>query len=220
VVISLREPIARLVSWYKMCTMFALIPEGTTFYQFARRLLDDRSPWEARPHHLRGLLHGLYAPHVAEYLAAFGRDRVHLMQFEDLRNDPRSAMRGVCRFAGIDPAYFDGYEFKVHFQSRRVRARGLLNAYEGLKRRVRASNSQLLGIRPLLGKLRERYERKYYDLVTAPPAAVVPSAATVEALRAYYLPDALALEPVLGAPVPWLGMLKGEVEWRGSGGEE
>lgn len=43
-----------------------------------------------------------YADQLAPYLARFGRDRVHVLTFEELKHDPQSAVRAVFDWLGVD----------------------------------------------------------------------------------------------------------------------
>jgi hypothetical protein len=42
-----------------------------------------------------------YAVHLRRYLSLFGRDRVHVVIFDDVRDDPVRAFGGVLRFLGL-----------------------------------------------------------------------------------------------------------------------
>lgn len=219
IVLGLREPIARLVSWYKMCAMLGMLDKSQGFEGFAQSLLEDGSPVEQRPHHRRALQHGIYAPHVAEYLEEFSPDRIRIFMFDDLSRDPLPPVQDICAFAGLDAAWFDNYKFKVHFQSRAVRSRLLVDGYEGLKRAVRASGGNLLGLRPVLRKLRKRFEPGYYQLVTQPAKPVRPDDATLAMLREYYRADTHALQKLLQRTLPWTPIIDGTAPWASTAGE-
>jgi len=48
---------------------------------------------------------GRYRQHVERYRLAFGRDRVHVVLFDDLRQDPAATYAQVCRFIGVDDTF-------------------------------------------------------------------------------------------------------------------
>jgi len=105
------------------------------------------------------------------------------------------------------------------FQSRRVRSRLLIDGYEGLKRAVRASGGNLWGLRPVLGRLRRRFEPGYYQLVTEAPGSVQPDDATLAMLREYYRADTHAMQKLLQRSLPWTPIIDGTASWTGSAEE-
>ncbi|NOY22483.1 MAG: sulfotransferase domain-containing protein, partial [Acidobacteria bacterium] len=48
---------------------------------------------------------GFYAEQVGRYLKLFGKDNVHIILFEDFKNDPLRCFKGVCSFLGISVEY-------------------------------------------------------------------------------------------------------------------
>ena len=48
------------------------------------------------------LARGRYIEHLASLTSRFGRDRLHVVLFDDLADDPRALFASTCRFLGID----------------------------------------------------------------------------------------------------------------------
>jgi hypothetical protein len=46
-----------------------------------------------------------YAEHVRRYFDAFGREKVHVVLFDDFRADPRAEYRRTCDFLGVDSGF-------------------------------------------------------------------------------------------------------------------
>jgi hypothetical protein len=46
-----------------------------------------------------------YAQHVERYRQAFGPDRVHIILFDDLRDEPERIYAELCRFIGVDDTF-------------------------------------------------------------------------------------------------------------------
>jgi hypothetical protein len=100
IIISLRDPIERAYSHYLMDYR-----EGAQDLPFYEALCQDL----AREEKGIGISYlyvelGQYASQVSRYLEAFGRERVQILMFEDLRRATREAVAGVARFLGVDPA--------------------------------------------------------------------------------------------------------------------
>lgn len=85
IVLSLREPVGRLYSHAQMNVRL-----GTA---------DDAV---AEMHRLTSIGLGTYAEKLERWFGRFGRERVHVMLFEDLASDAQGSMREVFRFAGVD----------------------------------------------------------------------------------------------------------------------
>jgi hypothetical protein len=86
IICTLRDPVDRLYSHYKML----------------RRNVWARGEFleliEARPHLLRA---NRYAAHLAEWFELFGRDRVLVLFYEELRDDRQVYLDRICTFIGI-----------------------------------------------------------------------------------------------------------------------
>jgi hypothetical protein len=88
IICTLRDPVDRLYSHYKMLRRNV----------WARGTFLDLI--EARPHLLRG---NRYAAHLAEWFDMFGRDRVLVLFYEELRDDRQAYLDRICTFIGIAP---------------------------------------------------------------------------------------------------------------------
>ncbi len=88
IICTLRDPVDRLYSHYKMLRRNV----------WARGTFLDLV--DARPHLLRG---NRYAAHLAEWFDLFGRERVLVMFYEELRNDQQAYINRICAFIGIAP---------------------------------------------------------------------------------------------------------------------
>ncbi len=53
-----------------------------------------------------------FAEQLERYLDVFGRERVHVILFDDFRGDTPAAYRGVLEFLGIDPAFVPDFEVR------------------------------------------------------------------------------------------------------------
>jgi len=61
-----------------------------------------------------------FGTQVARYIDAFGRERVHVVLYEDLLANPEDVYAQVCGFLGIDKAFRP--DFEIHNSSRQVRS--------------------------------------------------------------------------------------------------
>lgn len=106
-VIALRDPLSMLPSLHARLlvtgdetirdfpTAWAKISERAQGKSLPKRAVDPR--W------LRYDWAGQLGQNVERFLATVGRERCHIVLFDDLLSDPRSTYRELCRFLGIEP---------------------------------------------------------------------------------------------------------------------
>jgi hypothetical protein len=97
-VVVLRDPVQRAVSAYGHLRrdgreLAPTLEEGLAAEQSRRA-----AGWEPLWHYERL---GRYAEQVEALFDVFGRDRVHLVRYDDLQQDAARALAGVCRFLRV-----------------------------------------------------------------------------------------------------------------------
>jgi hypothetical protein len=105
----LRDPVKRAYSAWNMFRDFANNPvhghlhDARSFAQAVEDELSGREvPWEHRY-----LARGHYATQLRRYFDLFGRDRVLVVPYRDLRDDPQAVLQRVCAHTGLQPHAFD-----------------------------------------------------------------------------------------------------------------
>lgn len=105
ITIILREPIDRLISFFRFMQARLQVPAEMTVEQYIERCesLPD-TEMNARANNVyTGLWGGQYARHLPDWLEAFA-GRCDLYFFEDLTSDPTALLTDQCNRLGIDPA--------------------------------------------------------------------------------------------------------------------
>ncbi|MCB2054016.1 MAG: sulfotransferase [Geminicoccaceae bacterium] len=101
-IVILRDPVARAYSHFQMNRRRGLEP----LERFADALDAEDARvaegWEWDYHYVRL---GLYATQVRRLFDTFGRERVHVELYDDLRRDPQGLMRRCYGFVGVDPSF-------------------------------------------------------------------------------------------------------------------
>ncbi|MDP3859385.1 MAG: sulfotransferase [Stagnimonas sp.] len=201
--VVLREPIARLKSFYQMGRFKRDFPPEMSLADFVdeqlRMAADPQAserPW--------GLVHSTYSACLAHYFNVFGRDRVHLVWFDELRENPEQVLRALCGFCGIDDGFFKDFKPYVLNESRDLRSAGLIRGYDGLLRLARAMASRLPvgreGLRRAYRRLNPWVKR---TVLTRPAEHATLDAGRVAALQNYFAADTAELERLLGRRPPW-----------------
>jgi hypothetical protein len=112
IIIILRNPIERAFSMYCFMAMMGLEPIETfeeALDQESRRMasLQFRQNCFMIPRDYQYFHVGLYFDQTMRYINTFGADRVKILLFDDLKNDPSGFCAGVCQFLGIP--YVNGH---------------------------------------------------------------------------------------------------------------
>jgi hypothetical protein len=206
VIIALREPVARLISWYKFIQLRQWWDGTCGFERWIREQQADHRPVDQRPYHLQALQHGLYSDYVRKYLDVFGRERVHIVWFDELKRDPRAVMIRICRFIGIAPGYYDTYVFPTQNEAMKIRRPRVFRIYRGLHRLFFRLLQPFPRLQHELRVLFFGYfEPAILGFFTGPADPVSVPETLQDELRRFYSHDLAALCAVTGQDVPWLG---------------
>ena len=210
VVFMLRNPIDRLWSYYRFQIGQLQIDETISFEKFVdmSESISEGiapAPRDVDQRHFHAMAMGRYANNIRIFFEALGSERVAVMFFDDLRNDPRTFMRKLASFAGISPDYYDDYEFhkaNVTFSSRR----------SWLHKFAMSTNRRFesfLSRRPVVKRaLVAAYKRiNMRDEKAAPMPPVVRSR-----LANYYSSDLRELERLLGKKMPATWSINGRAD--------
>jgi hypothetical protein len=170
IIISLRDPADRAYSEYRHNIITG--HERRPFLAAVHESLDADDTADPRADLLAS---GFYVEGLERYLDVFG-DRVHVLFLEELRADPRTELRKIFTFLGVDPDPSESIDLAAQNPSlfaQRPPARGLLTAVRGRRLLRRSGNSMPIEARALLDEV--------------------------------YAPEHEPLATLLGRPLPWCG---------------
>src|SRR5204862_2385931 len=139
-VFILREPISRLLSWYRFARKRTVIPDDMTFDDYVSIQRDGGTRVRQQRAHpaFYALEHGRYSVYLRTYLELFGESSVYISFYEDLRRDALGFIIPICRWIGIDEAYFHNFQFDIINKGSDVHSRYLHKAYMESGRRARS----------------------------------------------------------------------------------
>jgi hypothetical protein len=108
VILVLREPVARALSFFSYQKVRLRFPADLTFEEYLAEAdqldVDDlRDPANEKYMAFRG---GCYADDLPCWLDTFRADRLRIVWFEDLINDEATVLASLCDFLAIDPGAF------------------------------------------------------------------------------------------------------------------
>ena len=196
IVFLLRSPVSRLVSWFRYGKQIGRLPATLDFEAYCRRQLGSE-PGRDTAVEWRALEQGRYAHYLEQWHAAGAAQRMQLLLFDDLVQDPGAVVSSVCRFAGLDPSVFNDAVFSSHNATAAVRSPLLARAYNALRRNV-----AYLALRtPALWKPLQRVNRYVKAALAAntraPEEVDVPDS-LMRDLHRYYEADIRRLETLSG----------------------
>jgi hypothetical protein len=183
----LRDPIERLYSSYNFYVAKLNVPEKLSFNDFVEKcLIYDRGDAGADElglgdWYLKTLAFGRYDQTLEQYFAHFPRSNIKVMFFESLRDDVSGFMTELSQFLGIDPYYWNGFDFRKNNITFAGRSRffhrmaiGLNNATEPLLRQRPKLKHALVDLykslnqasderKPISDSLRHQLADYYFD---------------------------------------------------------
>ena len=201
---SLREPISRLISWYRFAKQIGKLPQTLNFDAYVESLFatanDDKKTEEQ---HLQTLQQGCYTIYLEHYFNRFGPERIHILFYEELAAQPADTMAKLCDFADIDPGFYTGYGFEVTNRTQQMRNSELHRKYRDFRFRLRQWTHNKPVIHTPLRTIRRAIEPLYLRLNTQMGEKIQMSEETRYRLIDYYKPDVQALGELIGKPIPW-----------------
>ena len=136
-----------------------------------------------------------YTMQITPWIETFGRDQVHVLQFESYIADRPTTVDAVSRFLGIDPAG-DQVETDVVYNASSGKP-----VREGPFELVRSNVLYRKLVRPMLsGRARDSLRR--FLLPTAPDTAETPSTETVRYIVNELADDVRQLQEIMGTDEP------------------
>jgi hypothetical protein len=182
VLVCLREPVQRCWSWYQFVRSRARIPKAMGFERYLDLCEELHSAGldglrENQPY--TGLLGGCYDEWLEAWQELFG-ERLHILFFDDLVADPRSAVVETLRWLEADERAAAEFRYTVENRSVQYRSRPVLAAALFLNRRGERFLTRHGGVKRIL--------RSAYDVVNRDPAAEVLQPPARDRLASFYAP--------------------------------
>ena len=210
-VFSLREPISRLISWYRFAKQIDKLSQNVSFDTYVELLfasLERNGAVETQ--HLQTLQQGCYTVYLKPYFNQFGPARIHTLFYEELAAQPVNVMASLCNFAGIDADFYSGYTFKVTNRTEKMRNSELHQKYRDFRFRLRQWTHNKPIIHNPLRTIRRTIEPLYLRLNTQPDKEIQLSKETQHRLVDYYQRDIDTLTELIGRPLPWKPLQKSD----------
>lgn len=205
VLIILREPVDRLLSFFRSMKSRLLIPEDMSLKAYVDVCKKQTPPMlsqrENNPYF--GLEGGCYSRYLPGWQNIFG-DKLKVVSFDALRQDAKTLLQEIARFLAIDELYFENVEFDIENKTIGYKNRFLHAGALKLNRSMETALRKAPHIKNVLRNI-------YYQLNGRDASRVIDSE-TVASLHSYYRVYNDQLRSMLAghgaAPLlPWLTMV-------------
>lgn len=203
IIITVRDPIPWVVSCYKLYVAIRVLEDSDTFDDWVLRQFEDSRQERERPFEARTLLHGRFHHYIRRYLDLFGSERVQVVFFEDLTSDSLGTMRAIADFAGIDPGFYEGYDFRNVNAVRRYRRLSYYQSYATTRRTLLRAAHGSAALRAAILAAERRILPRYVEWATEPVPDPVAAPATLGRLAEYFEEVGPGLEQLILRRPPW-----------------
>ena len=169
IVFILRDPVERMVSWYKFALQKDLIDQSMGFEDYVNAQI-GLTVLPDTPIHLQALSQCCYENYLPAFRAAFG-SRCLEIDFNDLKDNPDTVVAKICALIGLDDDYFAGFEFRKENASRVHHSARAVRLYNVIRRNV----AQALRGNPRVANLLRTPNRVVKNLLTRSDTAPAPT---------------------------------------------
>jgi hypothetical protein len=205
IVFLLREPISRVVSWYRFALQNNSLDSQISLDSYARQQLDQLENTSIeKPQYLRVVEEGCYARYLKSYFQTFGRDKIFVTFLEDLSKKPADVMQRLAEFAGIDKKYYQSYQFEIFNKTMDLKTPALYALFRKFRRTVNRRIHRLQFLRTIL-RSAKRQVAPFFVRINSnqEPREFTFSEDVHQALLAYYAPANRELQDLLDMELPW-----------------
>jgi hypothetical protein len=130
IIFLLRKPSDRIFSSFAYSKAKGNVRNDLSFAQFVRLISDQPDQiavpdWASRASAYvlpRDVHYSRYIDYLAAWRERLGDERMRVVILETMRVDPKVAVQGLCSWLGIDPSFYDRYDFAVRNRTSQVRS--------------------------------------------------------------------------------------------------
>jgi hypothetical protein len=184
----LRHPVDRLVSWYRFSKQQGLLNKNIGFDRYIEDQFKniDQDSNSSNQQHLHALEQGRYSNYLQSYLERFHENQILILDYAELKNDPKSLLKRIAAFRGFSPDFYDSYDFQIVNPTRTMKNQTINRLYVRLRQLSRKYTHDKQWIHDSLHRLRVWFEPIYLFVNTASDEKVLISKIQKQKLAAYY----------------------------------
>lgn len=203
-IFSLRNPIERLISWYRFSIQNYFISRDMPFKEYVQWQIETERQYNRSQHQL-ALEQGRYFRYLKKYYEIFNGNDILIIFFEQLKENPIVVMKKICNFSGINEDFYNNYDFKVHNPTYNIRYPLLNRIYKEVSFYLRKTFFKRDNIRNLFKNIKTNLDSIYLRINTERNSKNIEiDDETMKFLLDYYREDIQKLEDLTGIKTEWL----------------
>lgn len=129
-VFLVRKPSERLFSSFAYSKNKGNLRSGLSFTEFVHLVKNQPGPtaqpewaWRASAYVLpRDIQYSRYIEYLSAWRERLGDGRLRVIVLEEMRADPKAVVKELCDWVGIDPAFYDDYDFAPRNRTSPIRS--------------------------------------------------------------------------------------------------
>lgn len=134
IVFILRDPVERMLSWFKYAKQEGMISNEMSFEEYV--MVQAGKPIEKDlPIFFRALEQCKFDKYLQEFYRAF-QSRCLIIDFNELKNNPRKVMAQLCAFSDLEDKFYDSYTFRAENVSQTVSNTSIIRFYSSLRQKL------------------------------------------------------------------------------------
>ena len=153
-----RNPIDRLVSYYKFAKQMNLLEENISFDNYIQQMNNDSTK---KAQHLLALEQGKYYNYINNYIDCLGKENVAVILYDDLINHPYNTMVNICQSLKIPSGFYKSYSFNIHNKTVEIKNKFTHQIFLTLRRVGRKFNNRLPSV------LRNQFKKQASTIVSS-----------------------------------------------------
>lgn len=194
----IRDPIDRVISWYKFAKQLNLISADQSIDGFITEQLSITEN-SSTVQYLHAVEQGRYSIYLEKYITLFGHDKIKVISYEQLTKNPLESLIEICNFIDIDTSFYSDYDFKVLNQSVNVADAKSFNKYRDFRRKIRRTFKNIIPhkFRYPFRKIFKKVDNMYMNNATYDFEEIVISEKIKNKLIEYYAKDKVVVESII-----------------------
>ncbi len=134
VILILRNPIDRFISWYKFAKQEGKVRKECSLINFYEKNINNE---DDSIQHLMALKHGQYSKYIVNFYESIDAENIKIVYFDDLVNNPNKLLKELSKSLKIDEAFYNDYEIKRYNKSVQYKYPKLNGYFRSIKRQIR-----------------------------------------------------------------------------------
>ncbi len=201
IIFILREPLNRLMSWFKFGKQIGQLPEETTLAEFIEMNKAEKRNSDKAP--LVALETGNYSNYIRRFFNYFEKEKISIYFFEEMTDDPERFMGKMEKDLGISEGFYENYEFEQLNKSQKVNNRALHSLYANTRKAALKISVAVPGFNKVVKAAAKVVTPMYRSVNMEKAKSQELSDESISFLESYYAKEYSRLKELIGSELYW-----------------